>query len=213
MRSILILTVLMAFVALPAQATQTRTDDTLTVSCDKCGCKAKAEGDKPCGCKGECPGDCPKKKDHKEEMQKLLTGELGLDAAKADKVGAVLNDSMMKKRKAKKEKHAAFDALEQLVEAKEAKVEAYEAALKRLHDANDAFGAAKMAGCDALGKLLDAKQIATLKVHMMKAHGEGHHGCKGDGGCKGDCGCKGDGECKGDGSCKKGKKGKKGKKD
>ena len=61
MRKILILTVLMAFVALPAQAAQTRTDDAQTVSCDKCGCKAKAEGDKPCGCEGECKGDCKAK--------------------------------------------------------------------------------------------------------------------------------------------------------
>ena len=77
MRKILILTVLMAFVALPAQAAQTRTDDAQTVSCDQGVPKAepkaeepkaepkadepKAEGDKPCGCEGDCKGDCKAK--------------------------------------------------------------------------------------------------------------------------------------------------------
>ncbi len=77
MRKILILAVLMAFVALPAQAAQTRTDDAQTVSCDQGAPKAepkaeepkadepkaepKAEGDKPCGCEGECKGDCKPK--------------------------------------------------------------------------------------------------------------------------------------------------------
>ncbi len=160
-------------------------------------------------------GECPKMKAHKEEMQKFLTGELGLDAAKAEKVGAILHDSWTKKKATEKAKHEAFENLEKLVEAKEAKVETYEAAMKALKDAKAAYMAAKKDKCDALGALLDAKQIATLKVHMHKAHAghEGHHGkggCKGDctGGCKGDCtgGCKGD--CKGDGSCK-GKKDKK----
>jgi hypothetical protein len=163
-------------------------------------------------------GECPKMKAHKEEMQKFLTGELGLDADKADKVSALLHDSFAKKKAAKKAKHEAFEALAKLVEAKEPKVEAYEAALKNLKDAKAGYLAAKTGNCDAMGELLDAKQIATLKVHMHKAHGgdghhghhgKGHKGCKGDGscGCKGDCGCKGEckGDCKGDCGCKKGK--------
>jgi hypothetical protein len=163
-------------------------------------------------------------KAHKEEMQKLLTGEVGLDAAMAEKVGAILSDSWTKKKEAKKAKHEAFKALEALVEAKETKVEVYEAALKRVKEAMGAFHAVKKASCDELGKLLDAKQLAILKVHMHKAHGghdghkghKGHHGCKGDHGkghhgkehkgcsCKGenkDCGCKGENKdcgCKGE---------------
>ena len=75
MRKILILAVLFAFAAMPAMAAQTLTDGDQSVSCDTCGCKAKAakaEGDKPCGCKGDggckakaegdkpcdCKGDC-----------------------------------------------------------------------------------------------------------------------------------------------------------
>ena len=177
MRNVLILTVLFAFLALPARA-----------------------------------GECPKMKAHKEAMQKLLTGELGLDAAKAEKVGAILHDYFTAKKAAGEEKHQAFEALKKLVEAKEAKIEVYEAALKRLKDARDGMTTAKKAKCDGLGALLDARQRATLMVHMADAHGEGHHGkmgcgCKDDCGCKGDCGCKKDGDkpcgCKGDGTCKK----------
>ncbi len=160
-------------------------------------------------------GECPKMKAHKEEMQKFLTGDLGLDADKADKVSAVLHDSFKKKKAAKKAKHEAFAALEKLVEAKETDVKAYEAAMKALKDAKAGYMAVKKDKCDALGKLLDARQAAILKVHMYKAHGDGHHGkghkgCKGDGscGCKGKKGgeCKGDCKgCKGDCGCKKGK--------
>ena len=159
-------------------------------------------------------GDCPKMKAHKEEMQKFLTADLGLDADKAGKVSAVLHDSFMKKKKAEAEKEEAFEALAKLVEANEADVGVYEAALKKVHEAKDGYMAAKKAKCDALGNLLDAKQIAFLKVHMHKAHDghKGHHGhkgckgdCKGDGSCKGDCkgkkGCDCKGDCKGD--CKK----------
>lgn len=64
MRTFMILTVLFAFVAMPAQAADLRTDADQSIACDTCGCKAAAKADdKPCGCKGECKGDCKKADD------------------------------------------------------------------------------------------------------------------------------------------------------
>ena len=66
MRYFMILTVLFAFVAMPAQAADLRTDADQSIACDTCGCKAAAKADdKPSGCKGDCKGCAEKKGEDK----------------------------------------------------------------------------------------------------------------------------------------------------
>lgn len=134
--------------------------------------------------------ECPRMKAHKEEVRKLLEGPVGLTGDTLEKVEGALHESFQKKMAAKKEKHEAFEALAKLVDAGGDDLKAYEAALKRYHDAKAAYRDVEKSSCDALGGLLNAKQKAVLKVHMMRSHhGEGGCGCKGEGHHgKGGCG-------------------------
>ncbi|MCC6528081.1 MAG: periplasmic heavy metal sensor [Polyangiaceae bacterium] len=108
----------------------------------------------------------------KRMRARVLRDKVGLDEARAEKVGKILDGFDAERQKAQKEQRAARRALVEVVRAKGEDQKAYADAVQRFRDAQKALVDLRSRQFDAVGKELTPREQATMLVTLGKLQGK-----------------------------------------
>ncbi|MBI4952397.1 MAG: periplasmic heavy metal sensor [Myxococcales bacterium] len=108
----------------------------------------------------------------KRMRARVLRDKVGLDEARAEKVGKILDGFDAERQKAQKEQRAARRALVEVVRAKGEDQKAYADAVQRFRDAQKALVELRNRQFDAVGKELTPREQATMLVTLGKLQGK-----------------------------------------